>query len=85
MLHFFFIIDSSALDVLSFLQVASIKTLTRTNYEDWRESIIFYLSTLNRDLALRVNKPTKPTDKSTASEKVEWAAWDESNKHCLDN
>ena len=45
---------------------------------------MFYLSTLNRDLVLRVNKPTKPIDKSTTSKKVEWAAWDESNRHCLD-
>ncbi|KAH9657228.1 Integrase catalytic domain-containing protein [Citrus sinensis] len=42
------------------------------------------LSTLNRDLALRVDEPVKPTDKSTAAEKAEWAAWDESNRHCLD-
>ncbi|KAK9199756.1 hypothetical protein WN944_014949 [Citrus x changshan-huyou] len=75
---------SLALDILSFLQVASLKNLTGTNFEDWRESILFYLSTLNRDLALRVDEPAKPTDKSTAAEKAEWAAWDESNRHCLD-
>ena len=79
-----FVIASSALDILSFLQVASLKNLTGTNFEDWRESILFYLSTLNRDLALRVDEPAKPTDKSTAAEKAEWAAWDESNRHCLD-
>ncbi|KDO48978.1 hypothetical protein CISIN_1g045119mg, partial [Citrus sinensis] len=70
--------------ILSFLQVASVKSLTETNYEDWRESVMFYLSTLNRDLALKVDEPAKPTDKSIAAEKAEWAAWDESNRHCLD-
>ena len=41
------------------------------NFEDRRDSILFYLSTLNRDLALRVDEPAKPTDKSTAVEKAE--------------
>ncbi|KAH9669148.1 retrovirus-related pol polyprotein from transposon TNT 1-94-like protein [Citrus sinensis] len=75
---------SLALDILLFLQVASLKNLTGTNFKDWCESILFYLSTLNRDLALRVDEPAKPTDKSIAAEKAEWAAWDESNRHCLD-
>ena len=79
-----FVINSSVLDILSFLQVASLKNLIRINFEDWREFILFYLSTSNRDLALRLNEPAKPTDKSTAVEKVEWVAWDEFNRHCLD-
>ena len=45
---------------------------------------MFYLSASNRVLALRVDEPAKSTDTSTAAEKAEWAAWDESNRHCLD-
>lgn len=45
---------------------------------------MFYLSTLNKDLALRVDEPTKPTDKSIVTKKVELTGWDESNRHGLD-
>lgn len=44
---------------------------------------MFYLSILNKDLALRIDEPFKPTDKSTVAEKAKWMAWDDSNRHYL--
>lgn len=57
------VIESSAFDVYLFLQIASIKTLTGTNYEDWRESVKIYL------LGIEIWH--------SESMKAEWMAWNE--------
>ena len=39
------------------MQLATVKTLNRTNYEDWTESLKLYLIVTNLDLALRKKEP----------------------------
>lgn len=46
--------------------------------------IMFYLSTMNKNLAERIDKSSKPIEKSIGNEKAERNVQDESNGQCLD-
>lgn len=60
-----------------------IKTLNESTYEDWKESLEFYLAITNMDLALREEKPTSLTNDSTEVEKALFEKWEHSNRVCL--
>src|ERR1044072_2907411 len=63
--------------------VTSVKTLNGTNFEDWKESLEFYLALTNFDLALRENEPAAITPTSTAEQKTYHDKWMHSNRVCL--
>ncbi|KAG7960597.1 hypothetical protein I3843_10G132500 [Carya illinoinensis] len=47
------------------LSLSAIKSLTRTNYEDWYESLTINLAIMNLDLVLRIDAPDEPTSESS--------------------
>lgn len=60
-----------------------IKTLNRSNYEDWFRSLTLYLTLMNLDMALRVDEPPKLTAKSSVEEKDYYERWKHSNRTSL--
>ena len=64
------------------MQLASVKTLNGTNYEDWAESMKLYLAVTNLDLALREEEPVIDAN-SSAELKAKHEKWAHSNRVCL--
>ncbi|XP_034680268.1 uncharacterized protein LOC117910293 [Vitis riparia] len=65
------------------LQLSAIKLLTGNNFEEWFESFNVHMTLQNLDLALRVDEPSKPTDVSSADERLFYEKWEHSNRSCL--
>ena len=47
------------------MQLTSVKTLNKTNFEDWKESLDLYLANTDMDSSLREEEPLAHTPKST--------------------
>ncbi|KAH7845358.1 hypothetical protein Vadar_001115 [Vaccinium darrowii] len=65
------------------LQLSAIKTLSGTNYEDWKESLEVNLAIMNLDLAIREEAPPKLTTESSAEVRAYYERWEHSNRTCL--
>ena len=50
------------------LQLSTIKHLIGNNFEEWFESFNVHMTLHNLDMALRVDKPSRPTNVSFAYE-----------------
>ncbi|KAG6483236.1 hypothetical protein ZIOFF_059878 [Zingiber officinale] len=64
-------------------QIASIETLTGSNFKKWNEHIRLVLGIMDLDYALRVNKPTPLSNTSTQDEKSIYEKWERSNRLSL--
>ena len=60
------------------MQLAYVKTLNRTNYEDWTELLKLYLTVTNLNLALREEEPVIDENSSTKL-KAKHEKWTYSN------
>ena len=58
---FFVVLISTSLP----MQLTSAKTLNKTNFEDWKESLNLYLANTDMDSSLREEEPLAHTHKST--------------------
>ncbi|KAG6495773.1 hypothetical protein ZIOFF_043600 [Zingiber officinale] len=64
-------------------QIASIETLTGSNFKKWNEHIRLVLGVMDLDYALRVDKPTPLSNTSTQEEKSAYEKWERSNRLSL--
>ncbi|KAG6495758.1 hypothetical protein ZIOFF_043585 [Zingiber officinale] len=64
-------------------QIASIETLTGSNFKKWNEHIRLVLGVMDIDYALRVDKPTPLSNTSTQEEKSAYEKWERSNRLSL--
>ena len=64
------------------MQLAPVKMLNRTNYEDWAKSLKLCLAITNLDLALREEEPVINVN-SSAKLKVKHEKWTHTNQVCL--
>ena len=65
------------------LQLSTIKPLTGNNFKEWFESFNVHMTLQNLDLALWVDEQSKPTDVSSADERLFYERWEHSNRSCL--
>ena len=65
------------------LQLSAIKPLIGNNFKEWFESFNVHMTLQNLDLALRVDKPSKPTYMSSADEISFYEKYEHSNRSCL--
>ena len=65
------------------LQLSAIKPLIGNNFKEWFESFNVHMTLQNLDLALRVDKPCKPTYMSSADERSFYEKYEHSNRSCL--
>ncbi|XP_042988847.1 uncharacterized protein LOC122316391 [Carya illinoinensis] len=63
-------------------QLSAIEILTGNNYVRWKRDVEIALDFLGLDFALQ-EQPSKPTDKSTAKNVVEYRKWERANRLCL--
>ena len=66
-----------------YLYVSSIPLFNRLNFLGLWEQVLFYLSVMDLDLALQVEKLFAIIDKSNAKEKALYKAWERSNRLSL--
>ncbi|KAG6517693.1 hypothetical protein ZIOFF_021090 [Zingiber officinale] len=64
-------------------QIASIETLTGSNFKKWNEQIYLILGVMDLDYALRVDKPIPLSNTSTQDEKSAYEKWERSNRLSL--
>ena len=64
-------------------QIASIETLTGSNFKKLNEYIRLFLGVMDLDYALRVDKPTPLSNTSTQDEKSSYEKWERSNRLSL--
>ncbi|KZV20375.1 hypothetical protein F511_35051 [Dorcoceras hygrometricum] len=63
--------------------INSIPLLNGSNFKSWQENLLIVLGVMDLDLAIRVDCPPTPTDKSTSDEKKEFERWERSNRMYL--
>ncbi|XP_073045533.1 uncharacterized protein [Primulina eburnea] len=63
--------------------LSSVPVLNGTNFKDWKENIQIVLGCMDMDLAIRMEKPTTPTEISSSEERARFEKWDCSNRISL--